>query len=202
MDVLIVSRTRMKKGVCCGGINLDNGEFIRIHNERGGNLSEEAPFQIGQIYNLQYQTAWNKRPCPHTEDKQIQPSYQLIKVLSESEIIHTIDNLVNVPYGDINVIFDGMLHHSKYAAYISSDAIPNYSVCFWRPNSPLYKSEFMGKIRYAFNNDYISYVGFQNVVKTIPEGTLLRMSLANWWAPDDITEKRCYLQLSGWFGIK
>lgn len=52
MEVLIVSRTRMRNGVCCGGLNLNNGEFVRLHNDRGGNLSEDAPFQIGQIYDL------------------------------------------------------------------------------------------------------------------------------------------------------
>lgn len=201
MEVLIVSRTRMKNGVCCGGLNLQNGEFLRLHDDRGGNLSTDAPFQIGQIYDLNYQTAWNVRPQPHVEDKQIQPFYQLRRTLSQTELIHTIDRIVNVPSGDIDVIFDGMLNHSSYAAYISPIAVPNHSVCFWRPNAPLYKAEFMGKVRYRFNNNNISYVGFQDPVDIIPAGTLLRMSLANWWSPDDITEKRCYLQLSGWFGI-
>jgi hypothetical protein len=199
MEVLIVSRTRMRNGVCCGGLNLQNGEFVRLHNERGGNLSVDAPFQIGQVYNLNYQTAWNVRPRPHVEDKQIQPFYQLLRHLTTVELIHTIDRIVNVPSGDIDVLFDGMLNHSSYAAYVSPCNVPNHSVCFWRPNAPLYKLEFMGRVRYRFNNNNISYVGFQSPVNIIPAGTLLRMSLANWWSPDDITEKRCYLQLSGWF---
>lgn len=201
MEVLIVSRTRMRNGVCCGGLNLQNGEFVRLHNDRGGNLSPDAPFQIGQIYDLNYQTAWNVRPRPHVEDKQIQSNYRLIRRLSTQDIIQTIDSIVKVPIGDISVIFEGMLNYSSYAAYVSSAAIPNYSVCFWRPNAPLYKSEFMGKVRYHFNRNNISYVGFQEPVNVIPAGTLLRMSLANWWTPDDGIEKRCYLQLSGWFGI-
>ncbi len=201
MEVLIVSRTRMKNGVCCGGLNLQNGEFVRLHNDRGGNLSPDAPFQIGQVYDLNYQTAWNVRPCPHVEDKQIQPDYQLRRQLSQAEIIQVIDRIVNVPTGNIDVIFDGMLNHSSYSAYVSPASVPNHSVCFWRPNAPLYKYEFMGKVKYRFYNNNISYVGFQDPVNVIPSGTLLRMSLANWWSPDDDTEKRCYLQLSGWFGI-
>lgn len=199
MEVLIVSRTRMKNGVCCGGMNLSNGEFIRLHNERGGNLTANAPFQVGQIYKMNYQTAWNVRPRPHVEDKSIAPNYQLQRQLNTSELIDVINRTVNVPTGGFEVLFNGMLNHSSYAAYISPAAIPNYSVCFWRPNAPLYKTEFMGKIRYRFNNNNISYVGYQNPLSFIPAGTLLRMSLANWWSPDDITEKRCYLQLSGWF---
>ena len=105
MEVLIVSRTRMKNGVCCGGLNLKSGEFIRLHNERGGNLSVDAPFQIGQVYDLDYKTAWNVRPRPHVEDKEVQPSYCLRMQLPVSELIKTIDRLVDVPKGDFDVIF-------------------------------------------------------------------------------------------------
>lgn len=41
--VLIVSKTKMANGVCVGGINEYTGELIRLHNERGGNLKEDAP---------------------------------------------------------------------------------------------------------------------------------------------------------------
>ena len=198
MNVLIVSRTRMKNGVCCGGLNLQNGEFVRIHNDRGGNLSFDAPFQIGQVYDMVYQTAWNVRPYPHIEDKQVL-SYRFQKQLSTSEIIRNIDSVVRVQRGGLEAIFNGKLKHSSYAAYISPDDIPNHSVTFWRPNIALNKIVFMGKVRYRFNNYNISFVGYQEPLATIPPGTLLRMSLANWWSPDDITEKRCYLQLSGWY---
>ncbi len=199
MEVLIVSRTKMANGVCCGGLNLQSGECIRLHNERGGRLSIDAPFQIGQIYDLDYQTAWNVRQRPHVEDKQIQQNYRLLETISTSEIINTIDKLIDVPCGDIDVIFENKLNSSSYAAYISPTNVPDHSVCFWRPNAPLRKTVFMNKIRYRFNNNNISYVGFQEPLDIIPAGTLLRMSLANWWSPDNITEKRCYLQLSGWF---
>ncbi len=198
-EVLIVSRTRMKNGVCCGGINLSTGEFIRLHDHWGRNLTPEAPFQIGQIYTLEYRPALHARPIPHTEDKEIMPDFQLIKELSTSEIIGMIDMLVDVPCGGIDSIYEGKLRHSSYSTYISPESIPSYSVCFWRPNAPLVKSEFLRKTRYWFGNNVISYVGFQEPLNVIPEGTLLRMSLANWWSPDEITEKRCYLQLSGWF---
>lgn len=201
MDVLIVSRTRMKNGVCCGGLDLNTGELIRIHNDRGGNLTIDAPFQVGQIYSMNYQKAWNVRPWPHVEDKCVMPNYKLQKQVSDSEIIKIVDNIIQVPYGDIDVIFDGKLNHASYSAYISATEVPNHSVCFWRPNASLVRFEFMGKTRYRFKNNNISYVGFQEPVRIIPAGTLLRMSLANWWSPDDVTEKRCYLQLSGWYGL-
>ena len=39
-------------------------------------------------------------------------------------------------------------------------------------------------------------------IKVIPAGTLVRVSLARWWRPEDSEpnfEERCYLQLSGWY---
>lgn len=202
MEVLIVSRTRMKKGVCCGGVNISNGEYVRLHDHFGKNLADSAPFQIGQIYSMKYRDALHARPIPHVEDKEIWPDFRLLKQLSVSELITEIDKLIDVPNGGIDCIFEGKLHHSAYATYISPEAIPQNSVCFWRPNEPLIKSSFLGKTRYWFGGCHaISFVGFQEPVDIIPAGTLLRMSLANWWSPDDITEKRCYLQLSGWFGL-
>ena len=46
----------------------------------------------------------------------------------------------------------------------------------------------------------IKYVGLQPTEDIIPKGTLLRVSLARWWSPNDVeVENRCYLQLSGWY---
>lgn len=202
MEVLIVSRTRMKNGVCCGGINIANGEFIRLHDHYGRNLAESAPYQTGEIYDLHYRNALHARPIPHVEDKEVMPDFKLIRQLSTSEVIDEIDRLVDVPNGGLDCIFEGKLRRSTYATYISPEAVPQHSVCFWRPNEPLIKSVFLGKSRYWFGGCHaISFVGFQEPVDLIPAGTLLRMSLANWWSPDDITEKRCYLQLSGWFNL-
>ncbi len=202
MEVLIVSRTRMKNGVCCGGIDLANGEFVRLHDHWGKNLTDSAPFQIGDVYNLDYRTAVNCRPIPHIEDKEVLPDCEKLKQLTATEFIDEIDRLVDVPNGGIETIFEGKLRRSTFATYISPKDIPQFSVCFWRPNAPLIKSGFLGKTKYWFSGSYaINYVGFQEPIEVIPAGTLLRMSLANWWSPDDITEKRCYLQLSGWFGL-
>lgn len=63
--VLIVSRTRMARGVCVGGINERNGELIRLHDERGGNLTADAPYEIGDRWLMSVETAWNVREAPH-----------------------------------------------------------------------------------------------------------------------------------------
>jgi hypothetical protein len=49
--------------------------------------------------------------------------------------------------------------------------------------------------RYGYT---ISYVGSVDPLDTIEPGSLIRLSLAHWWKPEDSDdEERCYLQLSG-----
>ena len=46
-------------------------------------------------------------------------------------------------------------------------------------------------------------MGFAPKINKIPAGTLIRISLARWWKPDDVDiEHRCYLQLSGWYELQ
>ena len=71
--ILIVSKTRMKNGVCVGGIDEDSYELIRIHDENGGNLPLDAPYEIGDRWEMEVEQAWNARPKPHTEDRQVRP---------------------------------------------------------------------------------------------------------------------------------
>jgi len=58
------------------------------------------------------------------------------------------------------------------------------------------------------NNPFIvnrrfPYVGFEPKVNLIPAGTLMKISLARWWKPEDSDmSERCYLQLSGWYGLE
>ena len=112
--------------------------------------------------------------------------------------------------------------------YISKDDVPDYSTCFWINDKRLLGYESRGHQKYRYNNmtnvfdkpnadklacmlrrenglmklnQYgytISYVGEAEPLDTIEAGSLIRLSLAHWWAPEDSDdEERCYLQLSG-----
>ncbi len=198
--IVVVARTKMKSGVCCGALDLDTLEFLRIHNERGAHLTDDAPYQVGQVYESVYQTAWNARPLPHSEDKQfISSVYQ--HSMSELDLINFVNNNVLVYEGNLSNVFEGCLKLSCFSPYIDKDAVPSHSVCFWRSNVPLKKVISFGKVKYNHERHFLSYVGFQDPVDEIPEGTLIRLSLANWWSKDDRFEKKCYLQLSGWYGL-
>lgn len=55
---------------------------------------------------------------------------------------------------------------------------------------------------YPYIRRNIKFVGFQNPLDIIPAGTLIRVFLARWWASPNDNERRCYLQLSGWYTRK
>ena len=84
------------------------------------------------------------------------------------------------------------------------EGIPSSSVGFWTCNTTLTKVVEGKKIYYFTNNKSkarVRYVGLTPPQDKILSGTLVRVSLARWWIPQDsdYDEKRCYLQLSGWY---
>ena len=196
--VLIVSRTRMTNGICVGGINIDNNTFVRLHDERGGNLSTDAPYQIGEIWNLQLDAPWNPRELPHVEDKMVKLAVKLQNVTDISSYIRSLG--VPIYEGDLGIIFEGSLKYTlRGKPFINDEMVPPNSVCFWIPDANIVPVEQFGKIVYKYKNRLLPYVGFQDYI-TIAAGTLVRMSLANWWQPEDSEdERRCYVQLSGWY---
>lgn len=73
--VLIVSKTRMRGGhVCVGGHDLDERmRSLRLLQPDGTNMPADARFEIGQLWELNYQPAPNVQP-PHVEDVLVDPS--------------------------------------------------------------------------------------------------------------------------------
>lgn len=201
--VLIVSRTQMANGVCVGAINESNNELIRIHNEIGGNLTTQAPYQIGDRWEMVVEKAWNVRSIPHIEDKQTIP-YQRIENIGIEGVKRYIQNNnfgERLTRGSLASTFEGKLNLTWSNNYITKNSIPGFSTQFWIPDKDLIHTmgSYNGKEShyYVYDNYRIKFVGFQTVVAIIPAGTIIRLSLANWW--NGKGEDRCYLQLSGWY---
>lgn len=201
--VLIVSRTQMANGVCVGAIVESTGELIRVHNERGGNLTSDAPFQVGERWEMKVENAWNARPKPHTEDKQTSLYRKLedigIEGVKNYILCHPFGN--RMTRGSISNTFEGKLNLGGTNNYISRNSIPGFSTQFWIADKDLIHvvTNFNNKEThyYMYDNIRIKFVGFLEHVDRIPAGTIIRLSLANWW--DGQGEDRCYLQLSGWY---
>lgn len=221
--ILIVSRTQMKNGVCVGGIDLNSFELIRLHNERGGNLTIDTPYQIGEVWEMDIELPWNPRVRPHVEDRMTTPlsligriglqdissflngsivNVEFASRGSNDTILHLItgENIKSkIAKGALDVTFEGKLQFSGKSSYIGEGDVPNFSTQFWIADKPLYHRISFEKDYYAYDHTYIRFVGFQDKIDVIPAGTIIRLSLANWWNGDGSGEERCYLQLSGWY---
>lgn len=204
MEVLILSKTQFGKNACVGGIVLQNKQYIRLLNPGGWYQYADTEFSIGQIWDIVFKPS---SPIiePHNEDVVIVSKRYLRTVDSIIKFVN--DNRLTVWKGPINNIFQGKIRWaSSGAGFLSADYpdYPDHSIGFWLSDKPLrYKND-----HYYYNNFVLrplrklKYKGFPEPVAMIPANTLLRVSLAKWWKPDDSDdEERCYLQLSGWYDL-
>lgn len=200
MNVLIAGRTRMHgNGRCIGGL-LDDGSPVRLLRAPEQHWDNSAPFQIGDIWDLTLTPA-TIRPAPHTEDAVVSAQTFVGK---EPNLRARILELTNPWTGGISKVFDGKLRFTgNNNGYISQSGVPNHSTGFWIPDKDLSlraDGRHYDYPQFTFFRRGLSYVGEPAAVPNILKGTLVRVSLAGWWKPDDVDiEERCYLQLSGWF---
>jgi hypothetical protein len=204
MDVIIVSKTRMSTAACVGGV-LTNRRFVRLLNSDGYNQDSGTDLEVGDVYTVTFRERTEKRR-PHVEDILVD---SMVFKFSFSSIKRMVECLtekakIKIWRGSIEVLFNSNLKWtSGGSGYISeSGGIPENSVGFWIPERDLNRNDYNEKVRYRYPilRRNISFVGFQNPVAVIPAGTLVRVSLARWWSPNE-EEERCYLQLSGWYGL-
>lgn len=202
-DVLIVARTQMGGGnVCIGGFDISQNRNIRLLTPNGGNQPGDASFQIGQIWKVAY-TPKSNLVHPHSEDVMVQSS-QLRNTLSRSDAKRFISENCNVIIGSLSNLFEGSVHSPlRAASYIDASSVPDHSVCFWKPNSNLTHVNSFNKDKYHYtdpqHDTYFAYVGIDPAIEIIPQGAIVRMSIARWWTPPNSESEACYLQLSGWF---
>jgi hypothetical protein len=106
--------------------------------------------------------------------------------------------------GSIKKVFGGLLGFTgSNNGYIAARlGVPDHSTGFWIPKRDLTLRDDGSHYDYTrgFFRRGLKYVGEPPPIPVIKAGTLVRVSLAGWWKPDDVEiEERCYLQLSGWF---
>ncbi len=178
----------------------------------------DTHFDLGHIWDLELEDVPNKNP-PHTEDMRIKGFQRYIQTIPKPELKDFLLNQVRVhappvhwPPVHPSALFNGLIRFTeRRKGYVSpADGLPGYSTGFWRFNQPLYKKasyqyeededEDDDAARYFYFDDGIvdgtvildvKHKGFDDPLEIIPQGTLLRFSLARGY--------KCYLQLSGWF---
>ena len=62
-----------------------------------------------------------------------------------------------------------------------------------------YQIQYLIDVRSQPYSRYVPHFSKAEPISEIPSGTLLRVSLARWWKKYEEEEKKCYLQLSGWY---
>ena len=167
--VLIVSRTQMANGICVGGINEDTGELIRLHNEKGGNLKSDAPYMLGERWNLNIERAWNSRPIPHVEDMQTSPVSMIenIGLKGVAEFVKTQDLGNKFTYGELAETFEGCLHLEGTKNYINRNKIPSFRRNLYNFTSNFFKFIFCIFIRFAMSyyiKTVIFIINFRNII--------------------------------------
>lgn len=191
----------MSKTACVGAFELATRKNIRLLNEDGTNQATDTPFEVGQIWDVTYDTHLNPK-APHMEDVLIKSRILVGTQLNTGEFLKT-----NAPIwiGSPEKLFDGKIHYEYIkSGFVRPDSIPSQSVGFWIPDKNLELTIFSDRKHYFYFGDsndifVMPYVGYTNVVERIEKGTLIRVSLARWWKQPGFKDERCYLQISGWY---
>ena len=206
MEILITSKTKKGKTACIGGLVTSNNRFVRLLNPGNWDQYADTDFEIGDIWEVSFTDRQDVVP-PHIEDIIIHSKTYIRKVDNFTEFIR--NSGIQIFRGSPNNIFNGLLGWTNSGSgYIEDKAnLPQNSVGFWISDKNLILDNDDKHYNYPSSDIFLRrrlpYVGFKPKVQVIPKGTLIRISLARWWKPDnsDVNE-RCYLQLSGWYDLQ
>ena len=207
--VLIVAKTRAHEGLwCVGALALSSNRNLRLLTRLGSHQPQDTPLEIGQIWAMNWLRVTNFQP-PHVEDVRV---LEQKFVGLQTNLRETLLQRVQPWFGAPERLFDGCIVLRGTAAYIcKSTGLPTRSTGFWLPDQPLVFYSIRQRPYYVLpyhtlsglvRTQYtlrIAYVGGAKPVPEIPADALVRLSLARWWKLFENEEKKCYLQLSGWY---
>jgi ATP-dependent DNA helicase RecQ len=203
MKVVIVAKTRRGKGACVGGLTFD-GRSLRLEaHDAQFNETAGLEYTIGDVWEIEGTEPTELIP-PHVENIIVNEKRKLPPL---TDLPAFIQQQMPPCAGGLDVLYEGLTQATSAGALYVAEriGIPPYSTMFWRPDQPLQRDDDAKRIRYRYPTEdggrTLTFVGFQEPLSQIPAGTLLRVSLAHRWRPDEMPEGelRCYVQLSGWY---
>ena len=204
MEILITSKTHKGNAACVGGLILENNRLVRLLKPENWDHYADTNLNIGDVWDVQFTDRKDPEP-PHVEDIIVQ-NRKFVRNIGDITA-YLLNCGVTIYRGAPSQIFDGYLGWtSKGGGYIGDrDNLPDNSVGFWIPDKDLTLDGDGKHYNYPSSRFIVRrlpYVGFEPAIKIIPKETLVRVSLARWWKQPDVDiEERCYLQLSGWYGL-
>lgn len=203
MNVVVVAKTRMGQNICVGAVDADSGELLRLIPRDGAEYHSWQDFKasVGELINVSGTMAKSPEP-PHVEDYLVsrwEPTGKAVMNLRA-----WILSKCAVWKGDRSKLFNGRLRFtSRGKGHVDRGSpLPSNSVGFWEiPSSlsllPGEKKRFAMTIPLPVS---APFVGLESPMPTIPKGSIVRLSLSRWWAPDDGgMPEACWLQVSGYY---
>ncbi len=200
----------MGGGVCVGGIVEATAMPVRLLPIGEVCHQPDCGFNIGDIWTMHLRPRPNPRP-PHIEDHD---EWGARKVGAVADLIAFIKRVALPCVAEPIDLFDGTLQFTSRGRGFLRPAgpLPSTSTQFFILPKPLISYEGSTGPRYCMEAKArregetaldVKYVGFENPPARLPQGTLVRISLARWRVMPDAPDRgeECWLQLSGWFGI-
>ena len=198
VNVVIVGKTLMgPEQLCIGALNVQDWSSLRLFPKNSdGKWKHNSTIEIGQTYEIR---GYKPYPTilPHSEDFKLRS----ISALGEfgGNLPLSISNNIKVARQGVESLFKGcLILNQAQSLTIKHANVPTFSTQFWVPNQDLIRLNKWDKDFYVFGEHRIRYVGYRTPIDLIPAGSLVRLSLARWWAPPN-QEESCYLQVSGWW---
>lgn len=197
--IVIAGRTQMRGGhVCIGGHDLDDRfRAVRLLNPFGRNWSSDAPFMVGETWDVRYR----KMTCspPHVEDVIVRKHRCLAPAVDLKALV-----LRNVhPWrGPPDALFDGTVRSTlSGTAYIPARGpLPRCSTGYWVPDAPVERHVFPDRIRFMSTAESsikrFAWVGVSDPPERIAKGSLVRVSLSRRFGTETAPEGY-YVQISG-----
>ena len=203
MKVVIVAKTRMGGGACVGALTFEGRSLRLIAADRQWNEHFNLEYNVGDVWDVDCTEPDSITP-PHVENVVVHGKRQLPPI---EDVAAFAAHHMPPGEGGVDVLFDGLARATPVGTlYIAQESgLPARSTMFWRPDKPLLLDDDGKRLRYRYPTEdggrTLTFVGFQEPLPEIPAGTLLRVSLAHWWRPEEKPddELRSYVQLSGWF---
>lgn len=202
--VVILGKTKMGVGVCVGGMIESTGRPVRLFPVGATCHKSNTRFQIGDIWEMELRARPNPEP-PHVEDHD---ERRARLVSSIPDLAAFIMRMARPHVGEPTALFEGRLKFRPTGTAFLGNCgpLPASSVGFWITPREMVFAPYEDRPRYLMPGEprlRVPYVGFAPTEKVIPAGSLVRLSLARWWANPNAPDvgPTCSLQLSGWFGL-
>jgi hypothetical protein len=185
--------------ICIGGHDLDDRfRGVRLLDKFGGFWTSDAPFMVGEVWNLRYRPKNGAEP-PHVEDAYVNEHRRTGQI---QDLKGFILQHVTPWSGGVEALFEGTIRTTPTGSvYIPSKGrLPHCSTGYWVPSYDLVRQDRGQRVRFVTTGEgdivHMPWVGVQAPPDVIKAGSLVRVSLTRPYSSATAPEGH-YVQISG-----